>query len=207
MTDWNSLYQDGTTPWDKGEAAPPLLDLMERHPFIGRVLVPGCGAGHDVRAIAELGKTDTDFVTEVVGLDLAPLAIERAEKFATVGCETYVLGDWFDLANREPMAGSFDRIWEHTCFCAIDLEMRDSYVAAAHSTLVPGGEIWGVFYLDPYDGEHQPGGGPPHGTSVEELHQRFAGGGHFEVVDEWCPERTYAGREGLEWVMRMRRRS
>ncbi|MFN5868275.1 MAG: thiopurine S-methyltransferase, partial [Akkermansiaceae bacterium] len=51
MTDWNQRYELGDTPWEKGHAAPPLLELLEKmDPSIwgeGAVLVPGCGTGHD----------------------------------------------------------------------------------------------------------------------------------------------------------------
>jgi hypothetical protein len=71
--------------------------------------------------------------------------------------------------------------------------------------LAPGGELWGVFYLDPYDDEHRPGDGPPHGTSREELREHF--GGKFEILEQWSPARTYPGREDREWVMRLRLRA
>ena len=49
---WESHYQKGETPWDKGEASPGLLDFLQSHPDLmkGSVCIPGCGMGHDVRA-------------------------------------------------------------------------------------------------------------------------------------------------------------
>ena len=56
MTDWEARYQAGETPWEKGEAAPPLIELLGKleKPAWGRgpILVPGCGFGHDVRALS-----------------------------------------------------------------------------------------------------------------------------------------------------------
>ena len=43
----------------------------------GDVLVPGCGSGHDVRAIAAASP-----IAQVVGLDVAPSALDRARQFA-----------------------------------------------------------------------------------------------------------------------------
>ena len=53
-TDWNERYRQGDTPWDKGRASPALLAWLNQNPGImtGTVLIPGCGTGHDVRAIA-----------------------------------------------------------------------------------------------------------------------------------------------------------
>ena len=62
-----------------------------------------------------------------------------------------------------------------------------------------------VFYLNPYDNEHPRGGGPPHGTSVEELRERFAGSGKFRIDESYVPGQAYGGREGLEQVIRMTR--
>jgi len=203
-TDWESHYLEGHTPWDKGEASPPLRDLLTRWSEEGadkrqRVLVPGCGTGHDVRAIARAWPE-----AEVIGLDLSPTALAAARKVpATGGKDDYLEGDLFTLAPEDLPGGKLvDLVWEHTCFCAIEPSMRAAYVRAVAGLLVPGGGLWGVFYLDPYDDEHQPGAGPPHGTSVGELHDHFVD--RFEILDEWSPPHTYPGREGREWVMRLR---
>jgi len=197
MTDWEQLYQEGTTPWDKGAGSPPLVDyLATSHGWDGgRILVPGCGQGHDVRVIAAACPE-----AEVVGLDLAPSAVDLAKSFPKTGQESYLLADWFAL-DEAAEEDKFDVVWEHTCFCAIDQNRRDDHVAAAARSLRAGGELVGVFYLNPYDEEHTPGEGPPHGVEKEELVERFSR--RFDIIDQWCPENTYPGREGLEWMMRM----
>ena len=53
--DWNNAYEENRMPWDKGAAAPPLLEYLERAEMKGRIFVPGCGLGHDVRALASTG--------------------------------------------------------------------------------------------------------------------------------------------------------
>ena len=49
-----------------------MVDWLAQNPgrFRGRTLVPGCGLGHDVRALVMSG------AEEVVGMDLSPSAIE-----------------------------------------------------------------------------------------------------------------------------------
>lgn len=198
--DWDELYRDQTTPWDKGKPAPPLAEWIEANPgeCSGRILVPGCGLGHDVRALAALHE-----VVEVVGLDLSPTAITAADAFPKVGGESFLAGDLFALEPLHHMA--YDWVWEHTCFCAIDPGLREDYVRAVHGALKPGGLLLGVFYLDPYDDEHQPGGGPPHGCSLEELSERFEQSGRFLIEESYTPSRAYPGREGLERLVKMRR--
>ena len=78
--DWNRRYIEGDTPWDKGDAHPALGVALAQSALSGRVLVPGCGTGHDVRALAGQG-------LEVTGLDIAPLALEKARAHPPVGHE------------------------------------------------------------------------------------------------------------------------
>lgn len=198
--DWDGLYREQTTPWDKGAPAPPLLEWIDSHPgeCAGRILVPGCGLGHDVRALASL-----ESVSDVVGLDLSQTAVDQADSFPKVGGERFIAGDLFALDPDQ--VGTYDWVWEHTCFCAIDPSMREDYVRAVHGALKPGGHLLGVFYLDPYDDEHQPGGGPPHGCSLEELSERFEQSGRFLIEESFVPTRSYPGREGLERLVKMRR--
>jgi len=198
--DWDQHYRDQFTPWDKGAPAPPLVDWLAAHPgkMTGRILVPGCGLGHDARAIAGAHPD-----AEVVGLDLSETAVRLAREIPAVNAERYKEGDLFDLP--EGMLEAFDWVWEHTCFCAIDPAMRDDYVRAVWTALRPGGQLLGVFFLDPYDDEHQPGGGPPHGSSMAELEGRFMESGRFEIVVATVPSSAYGGREGREMLVRMRR--
>lgn len=186
-TDWEDHYRRGETPWEKGAPSPGLVDFLASEPVRGRVLVPGCGYGHDVRALAATAD-------EVVGLDLAQSAVLAARKFPTVGGESYVQGDLFALpaALRE----SFDWVFEHTCFCAINPAQREAYVEAVAGALKSRGKLLAVFYLDP--GNSSPDEGPPFEVSIAELDRLFLP--RFEVVSEWLPQRAYNGREGREWM-------
>lgn len=199
-TDWDLHYREDHTPWDKGRAAPPLLEWIEKNPaqITGRVLVPGCGRGHDVRALAGLPE-----VTEAVGLDLSPTAVSLANSFPKVSRERYCVGNLFDLEKNH--RDTFDWVFEHTCFCAIPIVCRESYVTGVWSSLHPGGSLLSVFYLNPYDDEHQPEDGPPHGSTLEELDALFVRSGRFSIQESYVPSRSYPGREGLERVMRMTR--
>jgi ubiquinone/menaquinone biosynthesis C-methylase UbiE len=197
--DWEQRYRTGETPWEKGAPAPPLLEWIARHgPLHGNILVPGCGSGHDVRAIAAASQT-----AQVIGLDLAPSALDRARRFSRTGQETYELASLFDLPAA--LAGRFDWVFEHTCFCAIDPRQRPDYVLAVLRALQPEGSLLALFFLNPWDPDEAPGeGGPPFGVTRAELDQLFAG--HFDFVEEFCPSSAYPGREGREiiWLLRKR---
>ena len=119
--DWNTAYEVGDTPWDKGEAAPPLQEFLERRNITGSVLVPGCGSGHDVRLLAEQG-------ADVLGLDIAAAAVRLAVERSKVRGECYAHGDFLNLS--EDLRGQFDWLVEHTCLCALDPELRQAYAEA-----------------------------------------------------------------------------
>lgn len=182
---WETRYQTGDMPWEKGEASPGLVDFLEARKDLprGTVLVPGCGTGHDVRAWAAAGFTAT-------GQDIAPSGVALArEKTATAGLKAdFVLGDFL----RDTPSQEFDWVFEHTLFCAIQPAEREEYVRAVQRWLKPAGNFLAVFYMIP-DVE-----GPPFGTNRDEVVHRFSAG--FDLLEEWVP-RSYPNRTGLERMM------
>ncbi len=190
--DWENRYQTGDMPWEKGTPSPGLVEYLENNPPLeGKILVPGCGWGHDVRAISHPEN-------EVIGLDIAPSAIKGAESFPKTGRESYRLGDLFHLP--PDLRCCFDWVWEHTCFCAIDPAMRTSYAQSVEAALKPHGCLLAVFYLNPDHDEE----GPPFRVTTAELDALF--GNAFDLVREWLPGRAYHGREEREWMRLLRRK-
>jgi len=187
---WEARYLSGDMPWEKGEASPGLVDFLAEHGELarGRVAVPGCGTGHDVRAWAQAG-------FQASGFDLAASAVRLArEKTPAHLPASFEQGNF--LTDEPPR--SFDWLFEHTLFCAIEPEQRDDYVQAALRWLKSRGTFLAVFYMIP-DKD-----GPPYGTTREELLRRFSP--HFELLRDWVP-RSYPNRTGLEWMTWWQRKS
>jgi SAM-dependent methyltransferase len=198
--EWEQLYRSGDTPWDKGAPAPPLVEwIHNRGALQGNILVPGCGSGHDVRAIAKACPA-----ARVVGLDVAASALDRARQFPLSGQETYQWADICDLPIA--LANRFEWVFEHTCFCAIRPQQRPDYVRGVIRALQPEGALLAIFFLNPWDpGEAAPeGGGPPFPVTRLELDNLFAR--HFDLVEELTPQTAYPGREGREIIRLLRRR-
>jgi SAM-dependent methyltransferase len=192
QTDWDEAYRRRETPWEKGIPHPALVDfLAENAPLDGKICVPGCGSGHDVRALGAPSNY-------VLGIDLATRAIAKANSRPRIANEEYLLADLFDLPSK--FDRQFDWIFEHTCFCAIDPAMRQDYVETVVRLLKPQGKLFAIFFLNP---DHD-ASGPPYGVSREELEKFF--GPHFVLEREWIPQRTHPGREGRE-LMRVLARS
>lgn len=194
--DWENCYQRNEIPWDLGEAAPPLMEILEgRPPEIwgeGLILVPGCGRGHDAAALWRSGRG-------VLALDLAPRALREAERlYGRPKGLHWLEGSFFDL--ELAAAHQVGAIFEHTCFCAILPAEREAYVEAAAHWLKPGGRLVAVFYLDPPrrdDGE----AGPPYGATRREIRELFKS--RFRIEWETDPQRTHPEREGREWTVEM----
>lgn len=188
-TDWETKYLQGDTPWDKGEPSPGLIDFLRRHPELprGRVLVPGCGMGHDVRAWSAAG-------FPAVGMDVAPSAIQRCREVAPLRDDApeFAVGNFLTDIPAEP----FEWLFEHTLFCAIDPDQRHAYVEAVGRWLKPGGHFLAVHYLIP-DTE-----GPPFGCDRVEVLNRFSS--RLELLEEWEPP-SYPNRVGLERMFWWRR--
>ena len=191
--DWEARYNAGDTPWEKGAPHPALVEWLRTNSLPGRVLVPGCGAGHDVREISK------NPASEVVGFDIAPSAIRMAGSFPKVGRETFVLGDF--LAGDARRLGPFDALFEHTCFCAIHPSRRADYAREAAALVKPCGLLVGIFYGDPDNPDPD---SPPFASPFEAVSAQLAR--DFEVVEKNENLPTYPGREGAEYLLVLRRR-
>ncbi|MDC0088193.1 TPMT family class I SAM-dependent methyltransferase [Akkermansiaceae bacterium] len=195
--DWDKRYENHDTPWDKGAPAPVLIELLKTGEFqcvktYPEVLIPGCGYGHDVREIASAGYQAT-------GIDISEKALHTA-RFLTTGNQELSTFSGADLFDPElPKRKRYDAIWEHTCYCAIDPDLRADYVKAVHDLLKPEGLLIGVFFTT-----EQTKPGPPHMTNPKDLHRLFSK--HFELLWEKAPELYYPARAGKEWLMCWRRR-
>ncbi len=161
-SDWEERYQEQTTPWDLGEAAPGFGSLLnsQNKPNPGKTAVLGCGRGYDAVLFAESG-------FEVLGFDFAPTAITDSISLAqkSHSTATFLQRDIFELGTEFPH--HFDYVIEHTCFCAIPPERRTEYVKLVRSILRPNGQLIALFFT------HNRPGGPPFGVTPAEIRQYF----------------------------------
>lgn len=195
QTQWNARYDDEDTPWDLGGPSQVLrsvLDLGLLAPG-SRVLVPGCGRGHDVLQLSERGHLG-------VGVDFAESAIswllEQADERG-VAVEGLVQ-DIFAL--EDASAGSFDGVWEYTCFVAIPPRTRDRYVSLMTHLVRPGGRfVHAVFPTHRPPEAHN----PPWPATPDEVIKRF--GDRWRVVLRSEPAVSPEKRRGREELLILER--
>ncbi len=138
---WEERYQRNEINWDQGHAALALQELLaEKVLPPGPALVPGCGTGYDVLALAQAGHRAT-------GLDLAPTAKARFEALRASTSLTeeqarVELGDFFTTLFPE----RFSLIWDYTFFCAIDRSLRAAWERRMHELLDDRGELVTLLY-------------------------------------------------------------
>lgn len=162
---WDQRYHESDTPWDIGQSHPAFRDLMPRLKLSKcRVLVLGCGNGHDAAFMAQNGH-------HVTAVDISEQALLNAKnKYSDLNID-WVCHDIFNLP--KDFHQSFDLILEHTCFCAIPPEKRSDLVKIWNQCLIPTGYLLGVFFL-----MDKPEG-PPFGGSEWEYRQRLKDKFHF----------------------------
>ena len=194
--DWEGRYREDMARWDFGEVVPALEDwLIDQAPLTGKVVVPGCGRGHEAFAVARAWPE-----ADVVGGDLSETAIREASEMYDLPNLRFETGDFFAADG----AGDLVAIIEHTCFCAIPPELRTVYHDTAARRLRAGGLLVAVFYLHPEETEDDPDDGPPWGSSVPELNGLF--GESFETLVSQVPERAFEGRKNRELLRVLKRR-
>jgi len=160
MNDWESRYQSGETGWDRGASSPALSVWLKAGHLdtAARILVPGCGRGHEVTHLAGLGY-------EVTGIDIAPSAVTHLQQeLQDKGLNAEVLlADLFAYQPDSP----FDAVYEQTCLCAIQPEQREAYEALLHSWIRPGGTLFALFMQTGAEG------GPPFHCDLLAMHNLF----------------------------------
>jgi len=186
---WQSRYDQGQTGWDRGGVSPTLVQWLaagDLHPC--RILVPGCGRGHEVVALAKAG-------FEVTGIDFAPAAVAAVR--ARLGSEGLVAevvpSDLFAYQPDRP----FEAIYEQTCLCALPPERWTEYEQRLAAWLIPGGRLFAAFMqTDSADG-------PPFACRPEAMRALFAAE-RWDWPERLEPQEHPTGLRELTGVLRRR---
>jgi SAM-dependent methyltransferase len=184
--DWQRHYEENDLGWDLGQVAPPFVKLWQEEKLpLGKVLVPGCGRGHEVVFLAENG-------FDVTAIDFSSGAVTYLKNaLKKRNLEGRILHqDFFSL--DESHEGAYDLVLEQTFFCAISPKQRRDYVLNVSRILKPGGILVGLFYHTDEQG------GPPYNTTREDIEMHFSK--KFEIQELDKTSLSTEQRKDKEWL-------
>lgn len=187
---WNSRYLKDDTPWDFEGIPADVRTFLKKKGKGAKVLIPGCGSGHEIMAFADAGY-------DVTAIDFAPFAVERARRM--VGPELakrVLLGDFFQ---HDFPGESFDVIYERSFVCSLTPDRRHAYRDRMAQLLKYRGLLIGYYYYNkPVLSE-----GPPYGfawSTADDLFAQYFILVKDDPVNDSLP--LFAGRE--RWQERRR---
>ncbi len=157
--EWEQRYHAGQTGWDRGGASPALQQWLATGMIPdGRVLVPGCGHGHEVAELVRTGR-------QVTAVDIAAQPVMRLMgELAELGLHANVVQA--DLLHWQP-AEPFDAVYEQTCLCALNPTHWVDYERRLADWLLPGGRLFALFMQTGREG------GPPFDCPIPEMATLF----------------------------------
>jgi len=125
------MYLLGRTPWDSGSSPPELLAYLEGHPP-GRAVDLGCGTGTNAITLAQRG-------WQVLGIDIAALALARARRKAThAGVQVELRRGDVTLLD---LGGPLDLALDLGCFHTLNRSKWPAYARNLSGALKPGGTL------------------------------------------------------------------
>ena len=133
--DWNDRYAEGNLPWDTGVPDGHLVASVGAGVVTpGRTLEVGCGTGTNALWLAERG-------FDVLGVDLSPLAIDKARAKAAAAPARRCRFEVLDFLAAEPAGGPFDFVFDRGCFHVFDDDaVRARFAERVAALLAPGGQ-------------------------------------------------------------------
>ena len=167
--DWNDSYRSGNLPWDTGRPSSELQRVVREIKLQpGRALELGCGTGTNSVWLAQQG-------FDVTGIDVAPLAVQQAEKRAgAAGVDAHFLVA--DVLHLPELGGPFAFFFDRGCYHAVRRNAPDQYATAVARQLVTGGR--GLILAGNAREPHHPG--PPVATE-EQIRDEL--GVAFHILD------------------------
>ena len=177
----------------------PLLEayIKEGKVPAGKALVPGCGRGYDVIALAAETR-------EALGIDIVEAAITAAKEFkdeyaSKLDSEAKLILNAnanFQVASFFNLDDKFDFIYDYTFFCALDPSVRQEWAEKMYSLIKPGGELLTLIFPMVKDESYKRG--PPFKVTLA-LYKDLLVLAGFECLElrELPPELSHEGRDGI----------
>ncbi|MEW6163960.1 MAG: methyltransferase domain-containing protein [Pseudomonadota bacterium] len=139
---WQARFAEGKLPWDRGAPNPQLAAWLADGTLAPgiRILVPGCGQGWEVAALAAAGLA-------VTGIDFAHNALALCRCLLERDGTAAELLD-ANVLHWQP-ATPVDAVFEQTCLCALYPDYWTTYAHQLHAWIRPGGRLFALFMQAP----------------------------------------------------------
>jgi SAM-dependent methyltransferase len=185
---WSNIYKDTDNKpgWDLNGPTPILKHIIPQLKIPkSRILVVGCGRGHDAYELSQRGNV-------VTAVDFSDVAIAEARKLYPENENLkFLQADVFNLP--EKYFGYFDIVFEHTLFCAVDPTKRNDLIKVYKSMLADHGHLLGIFFT--IDNLSH----PPFGGTEWEYRERLKKSFTFLYWTKWKAETTRSA--GVELII------
>jgi SAM-dependent methyltransferase len=139
---WDLRYEARFAPWDAGRV-PARFARFIAEAAPGSALVPGCGSGHEVRALAQAR-------WDVLGIDFSGEALAAARPLLGPFADRVRQADFFAPLAEAP----FDFVYERAFLCALPRRLWPAWAARMGEVVAVDGLLAGYFFFA--DGERGP---------------------------------------------------
>jgi len=164
---WKERFATGSTPWNRGAPNPQLARWIDDGTLASgkSIIVPGCGHGWEVAALARAGM-------HVTGIDFAANALDHCRQVLASERLPAQLVD-ADVLHWQPDT-PVDAIFEQTCLCALYPDYWTRYASQIHTWIKPGGKLLALFLqaLRP-EATHGFIDGPPYHCDINAMRAIF----------------------------------
>jgi ubiquinone/menaquinone biosynthesis C-methylase UbiE len=192
MSFFNDSYR-GVPPWDIGRPQSVFARLAANEDLGNDVIDVGCGTGEHAILFASRGYM-------VLGVDSAPLAIEKARaKASQRGSKAeFLVADALRLSE---LGRQFDTAIDSGLFHVFSDRDREVYVEGLRSVLRPRGR----FYMLCFSEKEPIGWGGPRRIFKHEILKSFSKGWHVNYVHPAKFESAFHERGGEAWFSKVTR--
>jgi SAM-dependent methyltransferase len=189
---FNSAYR-GTPPWDIGRPQREFIKLADEGKISGDVVDLGCGTGENAMMFASRGN-------RVLGVDAAPLAIEKAKaKAQDRGSRAeFLVADALDLRS---LGRTFDVATDCGLFHTFSDGERKKFVRSLGDITRTGGSYFMLCFSD----EEPADWGGPRRIKKEEITRTFSSGWKVDWIKPARFEAMHLGEGGHAWLARVTR--
>jgi SAM-dependent methyltransferase len=187
---FNDSYR-GVPPWDIGRPQPPFAKLAESGEVAGDVIDVGCGTGEHAILFSSRGN-------KVLGIDSAPLAIEkaRAKGFQRGSKAEFAVADALHLAR---LGRSFDVAIDCGLFHTFSDGEREVFIESLRSVLRPRGRYYMLCFSD----KEPVGWGGPRRVSKSEIQGCFSKGWSVDYIRPAKIDTSFHGGGGKAWFTKI----